>query len=349
MDPYGTLLEASLTGQKYSLLNPRDLPQNAACCAALDGDLADLGLPQTFGKVKPQNATNHPPTATLNGRSAAVSVPVEWQQLIDPDTESVYYYNPATKESRWDAAAPFDSTIETTASPPQQPADNLPAVQPVATQRAMTTGMFEQGLPSSPNPLPGQHVVFDRSSSDGSHSEPQLGTDTLPAQSQPLSGSDTLTDIFPGAPLGKAASPGAALADLATSRGVPIWPVADPVLASYWKHRHHLFSRFDQGILIDREGWFSVTPEFIAAHQATALLETPGFVVDLGCCVGGNTVQLAAAGNHVLAVDVCAPRLALAAHNAEVYGVRDRVTFVAADMREMESWRAQVCVCVCRW
>lgn len=147
-----------------------------------------------------------------------------------------------------------------------------------------------------------------------------------------------------------------------TSPGVPVNPVDDPELSTYWRHRYDLFSRYDQGICIDREGWFSVTPEHIAEHQARMLLDTPGLVVDLGCCVGGNTVQLARAGHHVLAVDVCAPRLALAAHNAGVYGVRDRVTFVAADMRHMEGWRVQVrggrracvvcvfvCVCVSCW
>jgi len=36
----------------------------------------------------------------------------------------------------------------------------------------------------------------------------------------------------------------------------------------YWKQRYKLFSRFDKGIQMDREGWFSVTPERIAHHIA---------------------------------------------------------------------------------
>ena len=35
-------------------------------------------------------------------------------------------------------------------------------------------------------------------------------------------------------------------------------------LWKYWMQRYTLFSRFDDGILMDEEGWFSVTPEGIA-------------------------------------------------------------------------------------
>ncbi len=36
----------------------------------------------------------------------------------------------------------------------------------------------------------------------------------------------------------------------------------------YWAQRRRLFSRFDQGIVLDAEGWYSVTPEIIADHVA---------------------------------------------------------------------------------
>lgn len=36
----------------------------------------------------------------------------------------------------------------------------------------------------------------------------------------------------------------------------------------YWCQRRRLFSRFDMGIQLDSEGWFSVTPEIIADHVA---------------------------------------------------------------------------------
>lgn len=40
-------------------------------------------------------------------------------------------------------------------------------------------------------------------------------------------------------------------------------------LWKYWQQRYSLFSRFEEGILMDEEGWYSVTPEVIAAHHAS--------------------------------------------------------------------------------
>ena len=62
-------------------------------------------------------------------------------------------------------------------------------------------------------------------------------------------------------------------------------------LLKYWRRRNHLFSRFDEGIMIDEYGWFSVTPESIAEHIAWRC--ACGVIIDAFCGVGGNTVQFA--------------------------------------------------------
>ncbi len=54
-------------------------------------------------------------------------------------------------------------------------------------------------------------------------------------------------------------------------------------------------------------------------------------VVDGFCGVGGSAVHLARRCSHVVAVDSCRPRLDLAAHNAAVYGVADRLELLCAD------------------
>lgn len=36
----------------------------------------------------------------------------------------------------------------------------------------------------------------------------------------------------------------------------------------YWAQRRRLFSRFDKGIRLDKESWYSATPEVIADHIA---------------------------------------------------------------------------------
>ena len=42
----------------------------------------------------------------------------------------------------------------------------------------------------------------------------------------------------------------------------------DPALNKYWKKRYFLFSKFDRGVKIDDESWYSVTPEPMAKHIA---------------------------------------------------------------------------------
>ncbi|KAG8570816.1 hypothetical protein GDO81_011433 [Engystomops pustulosus] len=108
---------------------------------------------------------------------------------------------------------------------------------------------------------------------------------------------------------------------------------SDPHLAKYWAQRYRLFSRFDEGIKLDEEGWFSVTPEKIAEHIAQRVRQCiPGaVVVDAFCGVGGNAIQFALAGMHVIAVDIDPVKLELAYNNAMVYGVADRIELIRAD------------------
>ena len=45
-------------------------------------------------------------------------------------------------------------------------------------------------------------------------------------------------------------------------------------IRKYWNRRYYLFSRFDRGIKIDREGWYSVTPEPLADYIAERVNKT---------------------------------------------------------------------------
>ena len=46
----------------------------------------------------------------------------------------------------------------------------------------------------------------------------------------------------------------------------------NPELEKFWFQRHALFSRYDDGVRLDAESWYSVTPELIAIHVALRLL-----------------------------------------------------------------------------
>ena len=62
-------------------------------------------------------------------------------------------------------------------------------------------------------------------------------------------------------------------------------------LFSFWQRRYTFFSNFDDGIQLDEESWYSVTPEDISTHIAQLL--TPfSRVIDLCCGCGGNTLRV---------------------------------------------------------
>lgn len=80
---------------------------------------------------------------------------------------------------------------------------------------------------------------------------------------------------------------------------------------------------------LDEEGRYSLTPEGLAL--ALGRQARGRHVTDLGCGCGGNAIGFARAGCRVRAVERDASRLALARHNAQLYGVHERIEFVQAD------------------
>ena len=104
----------------------------------------------------------------------------------------------------------------------------------------------------------------------------------------------------------------------------------DSELKRFWKQRFRLFSRFDDGVLLDREGWFSVTPEHIGRHIAERCRRAE-VIVDAFCGVGGNAIQFAHFARLVIAIDLDPVKILCARRNAEIYGVQDRIVFLCGD------------------
>ena len=137
----------------------------------------------------------------------------------------------------------------------------------------------------------------------------------------------------------------------------------------YWAQRHRFFSKFDDGIQLDPEGWYSVTPEAIAIHVASRLeqaapaliaekilrrsllkmlLPSPLTIVGTddhsqglvlldaftGC--GGNAIAFGKLPRNVVSLVVCIDinrsKLLHAAHNASVYDIpTDKIIFIECD------------------
>ncbi|OQV17442.1 Trimethylguanosine synthase [Hypsibius exemplaris] len=97
----------------------------------------------------------------------------------------------------------------------------------------------------------------------------------------------------------------------------------------YWFQRYRLFSRYDEGVLMDEESWFSVTPERIAEHIAERC--RCDVIVDAFCGVGGNAIQFAFTCERVIAIDIDPVKIEYAKRNAAIYGVLDRIEFIVGD------------------
>lgn len=101
-------------------------------------------------------------------------------------------------------------------------------------------------------------------------------------------------------------------------------------MKTYWKRRYDLFSRWDLGIQVDKEGLYFTKPEHIAIGIADEIRGQ--VVVDALCGVGGITIALALSGHDVIAVDIDRNKLNMARNNAEIYGISERVQYIHANI-----------------
>ncbi|WVR08109.1 hypothetical protein IAU60_005155 [Kwoniella sp. DSM 27419] len=104
-------------------------------------------------------------------------------------------------------------------------------------------------------------------------------------------------------------------------------------LKKYYAQRRLYFPEYDSvPLLLDRTGWFSITPQPIAAHIAERT--ACDLAIDAFCGVGGNTIEFAKTCERVIAMDNDISRLKLARHNALQLGVADRIEFILGDFTE---------------
>jgi len=84
---------------------------------------------------------------------------------------------------------------------------------------------------------------------------------------------------------------------------------------------------------VDAEGRYSLTPEVLAYELGKRAQSRR--VVDACAGAGGNAIGFARAGCEVIAIELDPGRLAMARHNAKVYGVEERIRFIVGDACEI--------------
>lgn len=112
-----------------------------------------------------------------------------------------------------------------------------------------------------------------------------------------------------------------------------------PSVQKFWTRRYELFSKYDEGIFLSEELWYSVTPELVAKYTAqlfVKLLPTDTqYGLDVCCGGGGNTIQFARYFESVGAIDINRTNLYCTERNCQVYGVDDKVWTLQADWAEI--------------
>lgn len=97
------------------------------------------------------------------------------------------------------------------------------------------------------------------------------------------------------------------------------------IMKKYWNQRHNIFEKYDDGILLTKELWFSVTPEIISKFTARIIHHCfknkngKVFVMDAFSGGGGNVNQFLKYFDMVFAVDINKIHLYCTVNNAKIY------------------------------
>lgn len=97
------------------------------------------------------------------------------------------------------------------------------------------------------------------------------------------------------------------------------------MMMKYWNQRYDIFKRFDGGVLLTKELWFSVTPESISKFTSKLMKHAfkdksgPIYVMDAFAGGGGNVIQFISDFDVVFAADLNLRHLHCTKKNSEVY------------------------------
>ena len=103
----------------------------------------------------------------------------------------------------------------------------------------------------------------------------------------------------------------------------------------FWLQRYYYFSKFDKGIIMDKESWYSVTPEEIAKYIAKLIKGKT--IIDGFCGCGGNVIQFSKYCSKVYAIDISKTKLDMCKNNCKVYHCENNITFIHSDFLKMKN------------
>lgn len=117
-------------------------------------------------------------------------------------------------------------------------------------------------------------------------------------------------------------------------------------LKKYYDRRYNLWSRYDQGIKLNYQGWFSVTPEDIAKSIASSISVNDidkDYILVAHLGTGSIAIQTTLMGYKVIGLDINKEMIDLSIHNSMIYDIpiipnckefndRNKIVFVNDDI-----------------
>lgn len=127
--------------------------------------------------------------------------------------------------------------------------------------------------------------------------------------------------MHPGSTACAGAEVGADASELAAAAAIRRKDQLPEHMHKYWRAREALFSRFHEGVMLDEESWYSVTPEAVAYRLAIEC--QTNVILDAFCGAGGNAIQFAMTCEHgtcvlftpVVAIEIDPIKVEMARHN----------------------------------
>lgn len=104
-----------------------------------------------------------------------------------------------------------------------------------------------------------------------------------------------------------------------------------PEYQVYWNMRYSLFSKFDQ-CRVNSAGLYTMVPEDFALGMARMVRGSS--VLDICSSIGSMSIAFARTGKRVISIEIEQDRVAMARHNAAVYGVSGQIDFRTADITD---------------
>ena len=112
----------------------------------------------------------------------------------------------------------------------------------------------------------------------------------------------------------------------------------DQIDNPYYIQRYYFFSLYDSGIQMDKESWYSVTPEEISEYISSIIPNSSiSTILDGFCGCGGNTIFFSKKFKKVYANDLFESKINMTKNNAKIYNCPENIVYSNQDFLNLNT------------